>query len=111
MLTKKQFITRMEELKELYKIEDEIRKAFKKLDPDFGYFSLGKPISLITNILEDTFHDESQWISYFIYDLDWGKRWTKKSITDNKGKSIKMSTLSELYNVLTENLNKETAKC
>ena len=111
MISKKQFIKHMKDLKELYKIEDDIIKAFKKLDPDFGYFSLGKSISLIINILEDAFDDESEWISYFIYDLNWGKRWTKKSITDNKGKPINMSTLSELYNVLIENLNKENTKC
>ena len=39
-------------------------------------------------------------ISYFIYELDYGKKWTTDSITTSDGESIDISTAEKLYDYL-----------
>lgn len=40
-------------------------------------------------------------ISYFCYELDFGRAWTPDSITDTDGNSIDISTAEKLYDYLT----------
>jgi len=59
------------------------------------------------DILEDAFDDkECNWISYFIYDLEFGSKWRENSITMN-GKDVRMSNVGELYDVLVDNMGKK----
>lgn len=105
MITKKQFIKYMNEFQHLEIIEDEITKAFRKLSSDFNQIHFGRYIDLISSILKDTFNDKNDWISYWIYDLEFGKKYEPNSVTMNK-KPIKMKTAGDLYDVLMENLKR-----
>ena len=61
---------------------------------------------LIVDILESAFDDkECNWISYFIYDLEFGSKWRENCITMD-GVDVRMSNVGELYDVLIENLEK-----
>lgn len=105
-MTFKQFEKHILRLKELTEERDRINDVIKKskLSDDFneGLFGTTWFEVLVTDILMDTFNDENDWIGYFIYELDWGKSYKRGSIKDEKGKIIKLKTIKDLYNLLTE---------
>lgn len=58
----------------------------------------------MVKVLENVFNDVSGWISYFIYELDFGRQWKPGTVTED-GKDVPLSTPEELYNMLANNLN------
>ena len=98
MIERKKFIKLMKEFVSLKKAEDDLNKAFKILEPEFNYLSFGRHEALITDILKEAMEDKYDWISYFIYDLDCGKK--ARKITDSNGKHIPLKTLNDLYNII-----------
>lgn len=108
MLTKEEFVNYMNTLKEVMDSSRTLSEALKNFDscPDFGGFSNFRAEDLIVTLLEklmddakDDKYDISD-ISYFIYDLEWGSKWTPDSITDMNGNSIDISTVEKLYDYL-----------
>lgn len=106
MLTKKQFKKHLLRLKELTEERNKLNDFMKKskLSDDFndGIFGTVWYESLITDILMDTFNDKSDWIGYWIYELNFGKDYKKGCIKSKEGKNIKLKTIDDLYNLLTE---------
>ena len=41
-------------------------------------------------------------ISYWVFELDFGRKWTENSVTDSYGYPIKLQTSDDLYNYLTK---------
>lgn len=57
----------------------------------------------IINILQIIFEDaEDEMISYWVFELDFGRKWTENSVTDSYGHPIKLQTSDDLYNYLTK---------
>lgn len=54
-------------------------------------------------LLSYIFDDKGEWISYFMYELDYGKKYEDGCITDENGNNIRLSNTKELYNLLLEN--------
>lgn len=101
ILSKEKFIEVIEELHSLENDIQNVHSAMKKLDPDFGGFYLSRVSTLVLNLLEKAIGDKYQYINYFIYDLDYGKKWKKRSVVDTKnGKFIKLKTISDLYDYI-----------
>lgn len=97
---RKKFITMIRELRMLKEAEDNLNKAFKIFEPDFSCISFGRYETLILTALEYAFKDKDGWISYFVYDLEFGKKWHKKCITDKDGKDIPLKNANDLYNLI-----------
>ena len=106
MFTRKQFIKYMKEYKQLDKDIDGMDDAMKKISPDFGGFHLGRVNTMVVDLLRETMEDTSEWIEYFIYDIEWGKNAKKGTVTDKNGKDIPIKTLSNLYDII---INKDIA--
>ena len=61
------------------------------------------------NILEDACGDSTtDWISYWLYELDRGAGWEPGCVTDDNGNEIKLETLDDLYELLVENMKNGT---
>ena len=58
--------------------------------------------SLVVELLEEIMHDKYGYIQCFLYDFDYGKKWTRESITEVDGTSIDISTPEKLYDFLVE---------
>lgn len=50
-------------------------------------------------ILEDMFNDKSGWISYYIWELEFGDKYVDGCITE-KGKNIKLKGIDDLWNII-----------
>ncbi len=108
-MTKEVFISAIEALQKQYafdeKISDCLRIAFDGAMPYDNHLLT----NVILEILQDHFPPgKDGWcdIEYFMYELDFGKKWTKDSVTDG-GKSIRLETPSDLWDYLTENKKKK----
>ncbi len=103
MLSKEKFVKAINELQSIETDIEAVHKALQKLDPDFGGFYLSRVNTLIVQLLQDAAEDKYEYVSYFIYELDYGKKWHKGCITDKNKKDIKLQTAEDLYNYIVEN--------
>jgi len=103
MLSKPKFIKFIKELQSIELDIEGVHKALQKLDPDFGGFYLSRVNTLIVKLLQESVNDQEEWISYWIYELDYGKKWRKGTVTDKNKKDIKLQTAEDLYNYIVEN--------
>jgi len=97
MLTLKQFTEHMREIKRLSDDIENAHKAMQRLDSDFGGMYIGRATTLPIAILADAMEDEYQWIEYFIYDCEWGK---KKMLVKDGEKKIYLRSIKGLYNFI-----------
>jgi hypothetical protein len=99
-VSKEKFIDLMTRFKETQDAEAEVHIAMKKLSPYFGGFYLSKCDDLMLECIKLAMEDEYDWISYFVYDLQWGKNPNKLYATDKFGKKIRLKTFGDLYQIL-----------
>ena len=98
-ISKQNFIKYINKLQELRSIEDAINEAGKILEFSINF---GSYEQLIIDILTDAFNDDSygSWISYFLYDLNFGSDWHEGCVTEKDGTNIPLRDAGELYNLL-----------
>jgi len=116
MITKEQFCYYINEIKRHNEIADKVNHQLRKFD--FCSFGYGNYEDLLVNLLHDIFNDkpknnykhyESD-ISYFIYELEFGKKYKDGMITekvDGKEINIRMSNAEELYDLLVEKMKEK----
>jgi len=103
-MTKEKFVEIINEIKKLHEYED----ALYALNYNSGFDSELRFPTLedtVISLLEEVMHcpvDEyiGSDISYFIYDLDFGKDWEPGMIIDKDGNSIDHSTTEKLYDYI-----------
>ena len=103
MITLEQFKSALSDIKRFQEAEDSINDGFKKLGQD-SRIMITEPESVVVRLLEAIFNDRGEWISYFLYQLDWGKKYEDGCITDIDGSFIRLSTIEELYNFLVKEM-------
>ena len=108
MLSKKVFNDVMSFIQERQKTELEINKIFSKEFFDCNFFPYSRYETKIVELLSILMEDESGWIGYFIYELEFGEKYTDGDITatdkDGKEVAIPMKTIDDLYKVLVDNI-------
>ena len=104
VITKKLFIETIEALKKQEEHDDKCRDAFNVILPDdrvMGYDNTHITHHLI-ELLKLSFKDNHRdsWIDYFIYELDFGAKYTYGCASERDGTDIDLSTPEELYKFL-----------
>lgn len=107
ILSKEKFLSIIEEMKELHDIESTIndltRKSNNDILRDFGYFNyLTANESIIIDLLCTIFND-SDIISWWICELDFGRDF-KEGYFTVEGVNIDISTPELLYDYLVKNM-------
>jgi len=106
MISREIFIASIDAIEKQFKHDEECEKAIHVLFEDGqGFYDYSEVLLALEQVLKVEFNDQNKdsWIDYFIYELDFGKKWTKSSIThevDGKKISIKMRNAGELYDYL-----------
>lgn len=105
---KKEIITRevfkeiMKEIQKTYDYQEGLNKYFEKNDVD-GYLyqpdCMSATIKLLHIIFEE--RDVDEWISYFCFDLNFGRKYKEGMVTDENGTNISLVTIDDLYDLLT----------
>ena len=108
MLSKKDFNDVMSFIQERQKVEFDINGIFSKEFFDCSFFPYSKYEAMMIKLLSIIMEDESGWISYFIYELEFGEKYEDGDITatdkDGKEVMIPMKTIDDLYQVLIDNI-------
>ena len=119
MITRENFIRIMKALQESAERADKLEDAINPIIADrttvngpicfAEMFCDWKMESDILEILSDELNDEKDqygqtWIDYFVYELDWGKKWSPGYVTDAAGADIPMGTPGDLYDYLTDGI-------
>jgi len=109
LLSYKFFAECIAAIKNQYKKEEEIYKVLGGMD--FDAFNL--PSSMLMRTLGLLFDDKSDWIGYYVHELNFGKKYTDGTITETvNGKkiNIKLKTTQDLFNLLYSNQSSKEEK-
>lgn len=112
-LTKQEFVDIISRLREATELVDKVEEFFHNsrdnLECDFCN-GAGLQIShegIVVKLLEKLMQDGAGNISYFIYELDYGKEYQDGCVSDSNG-NIDISTPEKLYDFLMTEYGKET---
>lgn len=105
-LTKEDFVSIIDSLQQANNLQDSIHKLITKSDNinidsmrGTGFMISHEPI--VVRLLKLLMNDACDWISYYIYELDYGSKYTDGSITD-ADRHIDISSSERLYDFLVE---------
>lgn len=107
MITKQEFVDIINKLKEVDDFVKETNAKARNLnDAIISDFFNASSLSIsheniVVKLLENMFNDNDT-ISWWIYELDYGRKYRKGCIQDGKGKNINISTPEKLYDYLTK---------
>ena len=106
MLTKEKFIEVIEKIQEIDDLSNAINSLYytskNEIIRDFANASfMTVNSSLVVELLEFMFNDnDANWISYYCWELNFGRDSKIDSVTNLDGTPIPMESTSDLYNFL-----------
>jgi hypothetical protein len=83
----------------LKETSDRLDKLSEATDCDIFIDLTGPMFDLIVDLLEKYFGDNDGWISYWLFDLDFGKQYRPGSIKF-KDAEVPLKTIEDLYNII-----------
>ena len=108
-MKKKLFVKSLQDLQRQMEIDNKFSKAMRRFFPESFclYYDNSLLFDAMIGLLKEYFDDEGNYIEYFIYDLNFGKRnretaKNRLTVTDNCGENIQLENAEDLYNFLTE---------
>lgn len=111
MISKEKFVEIINRLKNYNELQDKIDELFKdnieNREKDFmnaGSICVGHE-SVVVKLLEKMF--DTDIISYWIYELNYGKEYTDGCVLDENMNEIDLSTVEKLYDYLIKSLESE----
>jgi hypothetical protein len=93
-----EFKKHMGRIKKTYDIETQICDL---LSCDGPIMFTDEIVDSLIDMLEEYFEDENEWISYWMFELDFGSKW-QSGMVQIEGKDVKLQTIEDLYNILME---------
>ncbi len=103
VITKEYFNEIMESVKNTCKYQEGLNNYFSKNGVD-GYIYQPDCVDTTIKLLHNIFgeKDIDEWISYFCFELDFGRKYKEGVVKDEFGKNIPLATFDDLYTLLTE---------
>lgn len=101
MITKELFVEAMEEAKKCDDYQNWLNKQLRKSGAD-GYIFQPNCIDSVIKLLHFYFKkaDANDTITYFCFELDYGRKWKPGMVTEKDGGDVVLSTSEDLYNYL-----------
>lgn len=105
---KELFLKLIHGIQRQYSFFDAINTVLAEYGSD-GYILPSDQDYLLIYLLEHIFHDdENQWITYFLFDLDFGSKYKDGSVM-MEDRMVPLRTPEDLYALLMNNLREEDA--
>ena len=101
MISKKDFIKAIGDVENVCRYHEGLNNYFRKNNVD-GYIFQPDCTSTVLRLLHSIagIKDKDEWIDYFCFELDFGKKWCEGMITNDDGTDIVLKTAEDLYNLL-----------
>lgn len=99
-ISKEDFVNIIEDVKNTNDYQNNLNNFFRLNDVD-GYIYQPDCCCAVIKLLHIIFQDADaeEWISYFCFELDFGRKW-KPGTINHDGKEITLSTPEDLYDYL-----------
>lgn len=101
-ITKEEFISYIEFIKERGEKMDEMNKFFTDEFEDSIFYPYLKYETKLVRLLKSVMHDKYDDIEYFIYELNFGEKYEDGMIREKDGTLIDFSTAENVYDYLVE---------
>lgn len=103
MITKKEFCKIIDNLKRNDEFIDDLGEVFRKYRREEQIYSTGLEDTIVS-LLEIIFKDkEAQWISYWVWELNYGETYNEGDVTEEDGTNIPLRSAEDLYDFLIKN--------
>ena len=97
------FIDTMNKIEALAREQDEFNDMLRKIDPEFGgCYIHNKTIFLLEELLSKLVNDKYDNISYYMWEIDFGKEYKMGCVAEEDGTPIPLSNPGELYDLIME---------
>ena len=100
MLTYEEFekhITAIQDQADLQNGLNDAVRVYNEKHPGLGYIDFPSLAVNVVELLERLMGDQHEWISFWVWELDFGKEYRPGCVTDEHGKEIKLETIRDLY--------------
>ena len=106
MLSKEEFVKAINDVENVCRYQEGLNNYFRKNNVD-GYIFQPDCSSTVFGLLHTILgeKDKDEWIDYFCFELDFGKKWKEGTITEKNGTEIILKTAEDLYNLLEKQIN------
>lgn len=84
-------------------VDSEINTSIRKLNDDLAAFSCLTGINEIIHLLEFIFSDKEEWITFWMFEMDFGASSEQCQMSINK-KPVILKTSKDLYDLLVKNM-------
>lgn len=103
VITRELFKEVVEEIQKSYDYQEGLNRFFEKNNVD-GYIYQPDCMCAAIKLLHSIFNkeDKDEWINYFCFELNFGRKYKEGLVSDKDGKNIPLETIDNLYNLLTE---------
>lgn len=109
MISKEAFINTMEHLESLDTKMARVDSALKGLCEDSCGFYITDIFDIVIDLLEEVFHDQEEWISYFVFEEDWLHGFEIGDVIVNNVPVI-IDDWGDVYDFLIVNMEEENEK-
>ena len=103
IMSKESFCKVMDDYKSMFNFTDEMNELFDKYRMD-GNIYPPMCTETVIDLLEYIFNDEGEWIQYWTFELDFGKRYEDGWVKRKDGTTIPLKTAEDLYDLLVKNM-------
>ena len=103
IMSKESFCQVIDNYKSMWDFTDEMNDLFDKYKMD-GNIYPPMCTETVIDLLEFIFNDENQWISYWVWELSFGKDYEDGYVKDKDGSNIPLKTAEDLYDLLVRNM-------
>lgn len=103
-LTYEEFERHLEAIASIMRLQDgfyELLNEYNSKSLNCCDFIFPTLIDNVVDLLVLAMHDESGWISYWVFDLDCGNEYRDGCAEDDEGNLIKLKTIEDLWRILT----------
>ena len=109
ILSEQEFVDILNRLREASDLQEQVDKLFRNsrenIENDFcnaAALQISHE-STVVFLLKKMLHDEYEYIDYFVYELDYGRKYEAGMITDENGQDIDIHTPELLYDFISNN--------
>jgi hypothetical protein len=100
-MDKELFVETINKLQELSEEQEKFNDTLRIIDPEFGGgYIHNKTIFLVEELLSKILNDKYDNISYYMWELDFGKEYEPGCITEEDGTPIPLANASDLYDLI-----------
>ena len=117
MITKQEFVKIINRLRDYNDLQNKIQELFKdnidNQEMDFmnaGSICVGHE-SIVVKLLENMFNDRGNWISWWLYEQDYGRSVNIDNVFDKEiGKFVDLTTPEKLYDYLIKEMEENSER-